>query len=247
MSFKIKKLITILNVVMLSIVCCGCSWAKQDGGLMNVEEYFIDDNVISLANAAANGDTSTVQTLVKQGVDVNSIGVDDMTPLVWALINKNKAGVSVLLDNGANPNYIASNGASMVTLASIMDDDFFLKSALSHGGDPNIKNPKKNMTALIRTVYSDKINNARILIDAGAKLSDENADNESPILEAALIDRYEFVVLFLQSMKNEKESLDKIKNKLMLYINNSNLISGSDAYVWKEKARDILLTEYHKQ
>ncbi len=244
MIFKMKKLIATLNVVILSIVCCGCSWAKEDGGLMNVEEYFIDDHVRSLANAAANGDTKTLQILVKQDVNVNSIGVDDMTPLVWALINRNKSGVVILLDNGANPNYITSNGASMVTLASMMDDDFFLKVALSHGGDPNIKDPKLNMTALIRAVYSDRINNAKLLIDAGAKLSSENAEDENPIINAAQIDRYQFVVLFLQSIRSEKESIDKIKKELMLYINASNLMSGTDAYRWKEKARDILLTEY---
>lgn len=100
------------------------------------------------------------------------------------------------------------------------------------------------MTALIRAVYSDRINNAKLLIDAGAKLSSENAEDENPIINAAQIDRYQFVVLFLQSIRSEKESIDKIKKELMLYINASNLMSGTDAYRWKEKARDILLTEY---
>jgi ankyrin repeat protein len=227
-----------LCIAILSILCCGCSLS---GKVDDVNRYFIDGDVKALAISAAHGDVNQINRLIAQGIDVNARGLEDMTPLFWALINESKDGTAALLDNGANPNFIARNGASFVSLAAITEDDYFLKAALSHGGNPNIIDPKKNMTALERTIYRDKINNAKILIEAGANLTETESNNDIPIIEAALIDRYEFVVLFLEHMINNNQLTNETCHKLLKYINNSNLMTGTDAFIWKEKARGIVL------
>lgn len=243
----ITKTTVLLNALMFFSICSGCSWADQGGKSMIAEQYFTIDDIKSLANAAANGDLDTIKYLVKKGVNVNFIGKEDMTPLSFALIHGNKKGVSTLLEYGANPNFIASNGASVVVLSAMTDDDFFLKEALLHGGDPNIVDPKSKNTVLVQTIFYDKIKNAQLLLNSGADVNGTYSEgDDTPMLVAASADEYEFVVLFLQHMSSSenKSMTKKTVKELQLYINGSNLMPGTDAYRWKEKARDILLKEY---
>lgn len=252
MGFRINVTRTgaMLGFVMFFSLCSGCSWAVQNGESMDAGKYFTNDDVKSLAISAANGEVDNVKYLVKKGVNVNSIGREDMTPLIFALINGNKDGVSALLDSGANPNLIATNGASMVVLSAITEDDYYLKDALSHGGNPNILDPKGKRTALVQSIFYNKVKNAQLLLEGGADVNGVYAEGDDlPILIAASADKYDFVVLFLEYMNinNDKMMTDKTIKDLLFYINDSNLMSGTDAYAWKEKAKDILLKEYSRQ
>lgn len=228
-----------LCITILSILCCGCT---SHGKVNNVDKYFIDRDVKALAIAAANGDINKINHLVAQGVDVNARGQEDMTPLFWALINNSKVGVTALLDKGANPNFIAKNGASFVSLSAITEDQYYLKEALSHHGDPNISDPIGKKTALIQTIYYGKIRNAKTLLKNGANVNKTyEQDDDPPILTAAYVDKYDFVLLFLEYVDSNNPLTDKTIKDLLFNIDDSNLIAGTYVYACKEMAREKIM------
>jgi len=55
-----------------------------------------------LADAVRNGDMSSVQTLLKQHVDVNTQQADGMTALLWAAHNDDVAAANLLIRAGAS-------------------------------------------------------------------------------------------------------------------------------------------------
>lgn len=185
---------------------------------------------------------SEINHLISQGVDVNARGQEDMTPLFWALINNSKNGVTALLDKGANPNFIAKNGASFVSLAAITEDQFYLKEALSHHGDPNISDPRSKKTALIQTIFYGKIRNAKTLLNNGANVNKTyEQDDDLPILTAAYVDKYDFVLLFLEYVDSNNPLTNETIEDLLFNINDSNLMAGTYVYACKEMAREKIL------
>ena len=77
-------------------------WSVQNG--WDAERVFADPQVVRLCKAIESQDFARVQELVDAGVDVNSVGIGGMTPLVWCM-PADKGGVfECLLRNGADPN-----------------------------------------------------------------------------------------------------------------------------------------------
>ena len=77
-------------------------WSVQNG--WDAENIFADPKVVTLCKAIELQDFNKVQALVDAGVDVNSVGIGGMTPLMWCM-PADKGGVfECLLRNGADPN-----------------------------------------------------------------------------------------------------------------------------------------------
>lgn len=77
-------------------------WSVQNG--WDAERVFADPKVVRLCEAIESQDFTKVQALVDVGVDVNSVGIGGMTPLMWCM-PADKGGVfECLLRNGADPN-----------------------------------------------------------------------------------------------------------------------------------------------
>jgi len=90
---KCKSLI----LVILNLCIAGCSPA------LNARDIFKDRNVRNLAVAAEKGDTNRIDQILAEGVDINSVGDEAITPLVWALVKRNTVGHEHLLKRGADP------------------------------------------------------------------------------------------------------------------------------------------------
>src|SRR2546428_3252830 len=111
-------------VVLLLLSCMpGC-----DGGGGNVRygstsyndtDVFGDGtSALALAKAAGRGDVKEINRLIAEGVSVNAVGKQGITPLWWALWTKNYEGFSALLDKGANPNAQRLEGDPIMLLAA---------------------------------------------------------------------------------------------------------------------------------
>ena len=70
---------------------------------LKAREIFKDKKVRSLAIAAEEGSTNKIDQILAEGVDVNSVGDEGVTPLAWALLKMNKVGFEHLLKRGADP------------------------------------------------------------------------------------------------------------------------------------------------
>ena len=171
---------------------------------MPLETMFPDQQVRALAEAAGDGKIKKVEELVAQGVEINSRGTKNSTPLFWALRNLNIDGFEKLLALGADPNIIFADG-SVMHWAAKCEDTRFLREALSHGGNPNLVAGKTSETPLFETIGvggSDNREAMLILLDAGAninavtggeKIFGMSMGGKTPMMVAANVVRFDIV------------------------------------------------------
>ena len=73
--------------------------------MYNAEYYFTNKAELMLVKAATIGNKKGMDKAIELGADVNAVGKDEATPLIWTLVKQNKTGFEYLLQKGANPNY----------------------------------------------------------------------------------------------------------------------------------------------
>ncbi|HNQ78279.1 MAG TPA: ankyrin repeat domain-containing protein [Acidobacteriota bacterium] len=180
-------------------------WSKKE-----LRKYFNDDKIINLVSAASTGNIKAIEKLIAQGVDVNFMGKENVTPLYAMLPSLNLAGFQCLLEHGANPNIPVSSGDSVIwwlTAADMPGEPIeMLKLSLKYGGNPNWafhNNPNSEtirvnegeplIISAVKSKYSvDKI---KILLDAGANINAKDK-NGFTALHCCVPQKYD-VALFL--------------------------------------------------
>lgn len=83
-----------------------------------------------------------VKLLLKYPLDINSRGLDDVTPLMYAIMKRDITVVNILIENGADVNIPNKYGKTPLMVAADMfkDDDTIIKLLLDNGADPYQKN-----------------------------------------------------------------------------------------------------------
>ena len=194
-------------VLMIAIfVMASCQSKELVKGVVP-SDFYSDKKVIDLIFAAANGNIKRVDKLVADGVDVNAVGKDSYTPLLAALTKKNKKGVLRLLEHGADPNIVITGessyaGKSAIWVASQMEDTYFLDVMLKYGGNPNFRNKKwYGDTLLHAAIFGDHrtaIDRVKLLVEAGADININGANESTPLIQAAAINQYEIIYYLLR-------------------------------------------------
>jgi uncharacterized protein len=184
----------------LGLLVAGCAPSRTD--LMTSEELFHNPKVLSMAKAAESGDVASIERLLNEGVDVNSLGRGNATVLSRALRAKSKPAYQFLLEHGANPNVLDSHGIGVINLAALEPDPYWLEQALRNGGNANavsIGNPLGEVTPLFFAIDKSRINNVRILIEHGADLDFQDSVGNTPVYYAAERQRYDIVLILLEA------------------------------------------------
>ncbi|HKB58292.1 MAG TPA: ankyrin repeat domain-containing protein [Lacunisphaera sp.] len=207
--------------------------------------FFSEPKLLHFAEAAASGDTSTLDRLIKSGVNVNATGRGDMTATLWALLHQNKKGVGYLLAHGANPNVqltetfddLVIEGNSVISFAAMHEDSWYLKEVLKHSGDPNLVNATRSHTPIFSSIFSRRPENARILIAAGANLNWQDRDGETALDAAAVACFYDLFYAML-----EAEADPTIKNRwgstVLSTIKTIRTDPKSSQWQWRQKVID---------
>jgi len=202
---------------------------------MSLKTMFPSKIVRSLAEFAAEGNVDMVTKLVKQGVDVNSKGASNVTPLFWSMRNFN--GYKRLLELGADPNIIFGDGSSIMLWAVRNQDDRFLEEALKFGGDPNLISGEFKETPLFVAVSPEgSKNKINYLLDSGADIDAKNASGETAVMAAAALGRFDNVYYLLNrgvdiSIKNEFGN-DLVS--IILFRKNT-MDRNNELYLWMER------------
>ena len=114
----------------------------------DIEEDHYDDEAIAeaeflssatpLMQAAANGDTAEVQTLINQGADIHAQDEESTTALHYAVYNHNSEIAAILLTEGANPNDADDYSTALIT--SLASGSYDLARLLySYGANPSLR------------------------------------------------------------------------------------------------------------
>lgn len=144
---------------------------------MEIRTLFPDEGIRRLAYYAGIGDLENAQKWIDKGVDVNSLGKNNGTPLLWSLMKGNIDGFSFLLKKRANPNVVTlisdkllrrrdAYSTSVLHFATYYGLRPFLVEALAHGGNPNLKNMHGDPPLAYAGCYSPDI--IKILLENGA-------------------------------------------------------------------------------
>lgn len=170
-------------------------------------EYFADPLHVRLADAVAIGDRVAIAALVKEGADVNAKGKNGIPLLVWAMAKDSADGFDGLLFHGADLKALVNDPActrngertrQVIELVVSAFNPNFLRASLKHGFDPDYApNPEMNESLLFRAVWTHAINNAAILLDAGADINHVEANQKTPLILADDMRYYEMVSFLL--------------------------------------------------
>jgi hypothetical protein len=208
---KQSKLLFSIFVLSLS----GCSFANQDHELqdkyaqslgekilihMDLETMFPSEKLRTLANAAGKGQISTVDKLLRQGVDINSKGTENATVLFWSM--RNETGFNHLLEMGADPNVVFGDGGSVMHWAARKSDCSMLEAALKHGGNPNLKAGMYGGSPLFETITVGNNKGIpeclKLLLQSGADINLQDDKGQTILLMAADLARFDIVLYLLQ-------------------------------------------------
>jgi uncharacterized protein len=207
-------------------------WHAQVG--WKAEDYFHDPQVTSLCKAIEANDIAEMERLIATGADVNAIGKDGMTPLLWAFPDQKPERFECLLRHGANPNVFFESdfgvgarpfhpipyfsyfpdrgchaGESVMHLAARAGVIDYLRLVLDHGGDANLVDKKTGETSL--DVVTN-VNFSRDMKDRVALLIAHHADLNHychdwftyPDMAAVRDHQYDVALMMLQAGADPK-------------------------------------------
>ena len=140
----------------------------------------------ALLEAVESGDHAAAMRLLSaKGANVNSVGADGATPIMYAAANNDLELVRAMIKAGANVKLASQFGTSALTEAAIIGSAPVISALLKAGADPNYKTPDGE-TPLMAAARSGKVDAAAQLVDAGADINaKETWGGQSPLMWAA--------------------------------------------------------------
>lgn len=219
-------------------------------------DYFESGPQRKLAEASARGRIKEIRRLLDEGSKINFRGNEGMTALIWTLIQQNKRGYQYLLENGADPNLQMTestltddgltHGNSAISLAAMHEDPWYLEITLKHGGNPNLVNPVKGVpplfqciTLLDRRTPKPGLERLKLLIAAHANLNAQDNNGNTPMIAAAIANRYDMVYIILENGADPTIKR-KAGNAIVSVIKLMRTDPNSGMYQWKSKVIDLL-------
>lgn len=199
---KASKIIVIPLFLLVLYASSGCAETQSNG--MTVQQIFLDEPTLKMVVAVSKGDFSDADKERAKGANVNAIGTDGFTPLLWVIHTTNKLGkIEYLLKAGANPNYKdPENNESAMSWAAEDESPELLQLLLKYNGDTNLKGPAFDEPIICIAVKSFRDKNVKLLLASGAdvNLSDRIGRTAADI--AAGVGRFDLVIYFLNNGLN---------------------------------------------
>jgi len=202
---------------------CGCSYATKMATaerqyqqsvsqkvliLMDLDTLFADQPLRQLAAAAGKGRISTIDKLIEQGVDVNAQGTRKATALFWSM--RSEKGFNHLLAKGANPNVVFGDGGSVMHWLARKSDCRMLKTALAHGGNPNLRAGLFGGSPAFETITVGKNKGVptcfELLLANGADIEFKDDKGSTLLFVAADLARFDIALYLLDEGANPKVS-----------------------------------------
>jgi ankyrin repeat protein len=157
-----------------------------------------DAGPLSIADAAMRGERADVQTLIKQGADVNAPQGDGVTALHWAARHGDVEMARMLVAAHANARAETRFGAyTPLHLAAERGSALIVKTLISAGAAVDART-STGATALMLASGSGDTPSVAALIDAGANVNAREDDRwQTPLIFATATDRIDVVKLLV--------------------------------------------------
>lgn len=193
------------------LLVAGCDVTVHDQAGWEARDFFTDPLVVELCEAIEADDLPAMKQAVDRGADINAIGRDGMTPLMWAFPDHEIERFRWLLEQGADPNVCFTGdfgvrhsgfkaGKSVTYLAFETEWPEYYRLVLDHGGDPNLnceKQKKPLIFVALQPWTPDNLVRVEALVDAGANL-EQKSGRVTPLLDSAYQEFFEITLLLLR-------------------------------------------------
>ncbi|MFC7519105.1 ankyrin repeat domain-containing protein [Herbaspirillum sp. GCM10030257] len=233
MPLKIHKCLFFAIVGVLILFLAGCAASRLGG--KTVRETFPTESVASFVNAVSAGDYADAEKLIKADVNVNAVGVDGISPLLWIMgTTLDVTKIEYMLKAGADPNYRDSKSkASAMSIAAGGNRLDILEALLKNKGDPNLVGPREeNLLMIAAGQFREK--NIEMLLKYGADINGHDRHQATVAIKAARLGRFDWVADFLnQGLTYNLQGLAKSVEVRQVPPN-----SGQQR--WKEKVIEVL-------
>ena len=137
--------------------------------------------------AAAIGDVTEIEALIKDGEKIDLQDASSRTPLIVAAFRKQYKAAEALLKHGANVNAHDVQGYDILTIAAVNNDIELAKLALANGANARALTGTSNSTALISAAHLGHVEILRMLIDAKAPLDHINNVGWTALITAVVL------------------------------------------------------------
>ncbi len=225
---SIWKLLALLVLLPMTTAC-----AETRLGDMTVREAFPDERVARLIDAVSRRDYTEADKQLKAGANINMVGTDGVSPLIWVSTSRDLEKTEYMLKAGANPNYRdARRGASVMALAAGSDLPELIELLLKYKGDPNLPGTY-NQPLLHIAVDEFRKKNVELLLKYGADVNVLH-DGDTVAQVAARLGNFELVAYFLE--KGLTYNLQGLAKTVEI----SQVPANSDAQRWKDKVIEML-------
>lgn len=153
-----------------------------------------------VADAAQQGDTEMVRSLLREGADVNAAQGDGMSALHWAAVTDAEEMIGVLLYAGANTESTTRlGGYTPLHLASREGNAAALDALLSGGADVDAVTTT-GIGALHYAAASGRADAVETLVRHGAAVDGRTvADDQTPLMWATAANRLEAMAALLEA------------------------------------------------
>jgi ankyrin repeat protein len=177
-----KKLIFIMQVILAT--CIGL------GIYMVIHIIVKRQSEYRLMSDIYLGKYTEANRLIGSGVDVNCSNLAGTTPLILAVLRRDRRMVPLLLRVGAQVNQQNKQGLNALYYAVYGNDVSLAQQLISQGANVNFHNTNDGTTALLSAVYKRNLPMIKLLIQNGA---DVNAQTKHGITPLWLATRLNFV------------------------------------------------------
>jgi ankyrin repeat protein len=144
---------------------------NQNESEQNISKQEQNQNLIKLVN----------KLIVEMKMDPNLIDLADFTSLMYACEQENLDLIQILIDNGANVNFMNKDGVTCMILAIVNSCSKVVKLLLKCGFDLH-KNLSNNFSYITDAAYLNDTEILNTLLDAGCDVNETKEDENGVIL-----------------------------------------------------------------
>ncbi|QNE03273.1 ankyrin repeat domain-containing protein [Vibrio vulnificus] len=190
------KLLPVLIIVLVALL----SSCKSEGKNMKAELFF-DTEMVKLLHAIQRQDADSAKLLLSQGVDLNIVGDEGITPLLWLMMQKNVSAIELALQLGADANFPAMltinregpKPAQPLAIIAGDGDNQLFSLLLKYGASPDSRDESTGRPAIFGTIGHDNWQQFSLLLEYGVDINAKDRSNSNSALYAADLGKYDFV------------------------------------------------------
>lgn len=248
MNRKLGWFVSLSLILCVLTSCMGMTRAP----FFRASYFYTDPNVLGLCLAIKRNDKVAAAQALANGVDINTMGRDGMTPLSWAWYNREKEMFKFLLQKGADPNLMMTlekrdiTGTLLQWTIELGATEYF-EMLLEYGQGVDLNLPNKTdrgETPIMYAISSQSEEMLEKLIAYGADIEQKTegwgGGGYTPLLYAVALERFESALFLLQHGADWTKVTFRGKS-VVDHLEKSTSYPGTPQYPWKLELAKALL------